>query len=138
MGIAKNQFSNILAEIFTAGNKIKLFSTVPDEETESGGVLITGSSYSDYEIQSGDFSILNGVVSSAKNMLMYLCEEEAGHGTARGFGVFKGGTMLYFGTFSTPMPIGYNTVPTIKKYNSSMGEGVRITMTSTEVSATAE
>lgn len=139
MGIAKNQFNSILSTIFTAGNKIKLYSTVPDEETETGGVLITGDSYSDYEIQSGDFTIGNGVVSSAKNMLMYLCEEEAGHGTARGFGVFNpGGALLYFGTFTTPMYIDYNTVPTIKKYSSSKGEGVRITMTSTEVSATAE
>lgn len=136
MGIAKSQFSNILNGIFKAGNTIELYSTVPDEATESGGVKISGGSYQSYKIQDGDFSVSNGVATSKKNMLLYLCEDSLGH-VARGFGIFSGGSLLYFGSFKTPMPIGYNTVPTIKKYNGA-GEGVQITMTSTEISASAE
>lgn len=138
MGIARNQFQNILKGIFTAGNTIDLYSTVPDETTESGGVKISGSSYKSYKIQDGDFTVSGGEVTSAKNMLLYLCEDTGGNGVARGFGVFNGGTLLYFGAFTEPMTIGYNTVPTIKKYSAALNEGVHITMTSTNVSATAE
>lgn len=134
MGIARRQFDNILNGIFTEGNLIRLYSTVPDEETEAGGVTIN---HEPYKIQAGDFNVSSGVVTSAKNMMFYLCETAGGDGTARGFGVFQGSTNLYFGSFKTPMEIGYNTVPTIKKYDASKGEGVRITMTSTEVEATA-
>lgn len=65
-------------------------------------------------------------------MLMYLCENEEGHGTAEGFGVYRGTSLLYFGKFKEPMQIGYNNVPTIKKYNGS-DEGIHITLTSIEV-----
>ena len=133
MGIARKQFDSILSGIFTEGNTIRLFSTVPSETTETGGVNIGQS----YKIQSGDFIVSSGVVTSAKNMLFYLCETTGGDGTARGFGVYNGSSMLYFGSFKEPIEIGYNTVPTIKKYDASKGEGVRITMTSTEVEATA-
>lgn len=135
MGIARRQFDNILSGIFTEGNTIRLFSTVPSETTESGGVNMGQT----YKIQAGDFNVSNGVVTSAKNMMFYLCETTGGDGTAKGFGVYQGsgGAMLYFGSFKTPMEVGYNTVPTIKKYDASKGEGVRITMTSTEVEATA-
>lgn len=135
MGIARRQFDSILTGIFTEGNTIKLFSTVPNEQTESGGVNMGQT----YKIQSGDFSVSNGVVQSAKNMMFYLCETAGGDGIAKGFGVYQGttNTMLYFGSFKEPMTVGYNTVPTIKKYDASKGEGVRITMTSTEVEATA-
>ena len=135
MGIARRHFDNILNGIFTEGNTIKLFSKVPDEQTESGGVNIN---HTPYKIQSGDFSVASGVVTSAKNMMFYLCETTGGDGTATGFGVYgTSGSMLYFGSFKEPMEIGYNTVPTIKKYDASKGEGVRITMTSTEVEASA-
>ena len=134
MGIARRQFDNILNGIFTEGNLIRLYSTVPDEQTESGGVTIN---HEPYKIQAGDFSVASGVVTSAKNMMFYLCETTGGDGIANGFGVYNGSSMLYFGSFKEPMTIGYNTVPTIKKYDASKGEGVRITMTSTEVEATA-
>lgn len=137
MGIAKSQFNKILQGIFTAGNTIDLFTTMPNASTESGYVKVSGSGYTPYTIESGDFTVSAGEVTSAKNMMMYLCETEGGHGTAVGFGVFSGSSLLYFGEFTTPMNISYNTVPTIKRYNGS-GEGVRVTMTSTEVSATAE
>lgn len=140
MGIAKSQFNSILDNIFTAGNVIKLYSTVPNEDTEQGGVFVSGAKT--YTILEGDFTVSSGTVQSAKNMLMYLCETTGGDGTAAGFGVFSAtGALLYFGTFNTPMSIAYNTVPTIKKYDSSKGEGVRITMSSKEVaeaSASAE
>lgn len=150
MGIAKDQFDSILSEIFKKGNTIELYREVPDEITEQGGEKIsekagTGS-YKPYEIQTGDFTVSKGVVTSARNMMLYLCEDynnNTGHGTAKGFGVYNGYKMLYFGKFvdgngvEKPMEIGYNTVPTIKKYNGS-DEGVHITMTSTNVSATAE
>ena len=130
MGIAKSQFNEILKGIFKAGNIIKLYSTVPDEQTEAGGQIIGQS----YQIQNGDFTTGEGSAQSAKNMMMYLCETQGGDGTADGFGVFSsGGALLYFGSFTTPMTISYNTVPTIKRYNGS-DEGVRITMTSTDVS----
>ena len=135
MGIAKSLFNGILNNIFSAGNTIHLFSTVPDEDTEAGGVRVSGASYLGYTIGNGDFSVSNGTATSAKNMMLYLCEESGGHGTARGFGVYSGNNLYYFGEFSDPVSIGYNTVPTIKKYNASKGEGIKITMTSTEVSA---
>lgn len=139
MGIAKSQFNNILGGIFKTGNTIKLFSTVPDEETEAGGVVVPGSQA--YTIQDGDFTVGDGVVTSRKNMLMYLCETDGGHGIANGFGVYGDGGLLYFGRFTNPMDIKYNSVPTIKRYDSSKREGVQITMVSkeiTEASASAE
>lgn len=137
MGIAKSQFNNILGNIFTAGNTIQLFSTMPNEN-ETGMVKISGASYAPYIIKSGDFSVNSGVVESKKNMMFYLCEESAGHGTAVGFGVYNSsGSLLYFGEFTDTMPITYNSVPTIKRYNGA-GEGIRITMTSTEATASAE
>lgn len=138
MGIAKAKFAQILGDVFAEGNRIELFATVPDETTESGGVKISGTGYAAYEIKSGDFNVSGNTVTSAKNMMFYLCESEDGHGTAYGFGVYSGNSLLYFGSFREPMPITYNTVPTIKKYNESLKEGVKVTLTSTEVSATAE
>lgn len=137
MGIAKSQFNSILTGIFKQGNTIRLYSTMPDETTEAGGVLIGGPNSTEkmYTIGSGDFTTGQGTAQSAKNMMMYLCETSGGDGTAVGFGVFSGSQLLYFGRFSNPMPIGYNTVPTIKKYDAQKGEGVLITMTSTDVSA---
>lgn len=129
MGIAKSQFNNILSGIFKSGNTIKLFGTMPDESTETGYSTIGQS----YTIQSGDFTTAAGTAQSAKNMMMYLCETSGGDGTAVGFGVFSGSSLLYFGRFSSAMNIGYNTVPTIKKYNGS-NEGILVTMTSTDIS----
>ena len=138
MGIAKGLFNNILGNIFTAGHEIRLFSTMPDASTESGWVEISGTGYERYKIVNGDFSVSSGSATSTANMMFYLCESLSGHGTAKGFGVFDSkGSLLYFGEFKSPMVIGYNTVPTIKKYNGS-DEGIRITMTSTEINATSE
>ena len=64
MGIAKSQFNEILKGIFKEGNIIKLYSTVPDEQTEEGGQIIGQS----YKIQSGDFSTGEGSAQSNKNM----------------------------------------------------------------------
>ena len=138
MGIAKSQFNNILSDIFKSGNKIELFSTMPNASTESGAVKISGSGYKSYTIKDGDFNITAGAVQSSANMKFYLCETTGGHGTAKGFGVYSGSQLLYFGEFSSPMSIEYNTVPTIKKYNQSAGEGIRITMTSIEASSVSE
>lgn len=138
MGITKGQFNSILSTIFTTGNKIELFSTMPNPSTETGYVKVSGTGYTPWTIRSGDFTVSSGSVQSAANMMFYLCESTGGHGTAKGFGVFNGTTLLYFGEFSNPMTIAYNSVPTIKKYNASAGEGIRITMTSTEAAATAE
>lgn len=129
MGIAKAQFNSILTNIFKSGNTIKLFSAMPDETTETGGVTIGQS----YTIASGDFTVNSGTVTSTKNMMIYLCETSGGDGTAYGFGIYSGSTLLYFGEFAAAMPIGYNTVPTIKKYNGA-GEGVKVTLTSVDVS----
>lgn len=137
MGIAKAQFNNILGSIFSKGNTIELFSTMPNPSTENGYVKISGDGYSAYTIKEGDFRISDGIVESKQNMMFYLCESSGGHGSAAGFGVFSGNTMLYFGNFKEPMSIKYNDVPTIKKYNGS-NEGIRITMTSTEAAASAE
>lgn len=129
MGIAKSQFNNILSNIFTSGNTIKLFSSMPNESTETGYVTVG----TEYNIKSGDFTVDAGTAESAKNMMLYLCETKGGDGTAEGFGVFKGNSLLYFGRFSSAMSIDYNTVPTIKKYNGS-DEGILVTMTSTDIS----
>lgn len=129
MGIAKAQFNSILSNIFKSGNTIRLFSAMPDEDTETGGVTVGQS----YTIQSGDFTVSSGQATSTKNMMIYLCETSGGDGTAVGFGIYSGSTLLYFGAFSSAMAIGYNTVPTIKKYNGA-GEGVKVTLTSVDVS----
>ena len=139
MGIAKKQFDKILDEIFKTGNVIHLFSTMPNVSTEAGAVKISGSGYSSYTIKDGDFNVTSGSVESRNNMMFYLCETEGGHGSVVGFGVFNSNNeMLYFGEFTDSMPIRYNTVPTIKRYNSSNGEGIKVTMTSTEAAASAE
>lgn len=130
MGVAKAQRNAVLEDAFAVGNVIKLFKTVPDEKTEEGGELVSGALT--YTIKDGDFSVADGVVSSTKNMLMYLCENTDGHGTAEGFGTYKSNSLRYFGKFKKPMQIDYNTVPTIKKYNGS-DEGIHITLTSIEV-----
>ena len=137
MGIAKSQFNKILGNVFKTGNTIDLFSTMPDASTESGAVKISGSGYKSYTIKEGDFNVSAGAVQSSANMKFYLCETTGGHGVAKGFGVYSGSQLLYFGEFTTPMTIEYNTVPTIKKYNGS-GEGIRITMSSIEASSVAE
>ena len=129
MGIAKAQFNAILNNIFKSGNTIKLLSAMPDESTETGAVTIGQS----YTIASGDFTVNGGQVTSTKNMMVYLCETQGGDGTAVGFGIYTGSTLMYFGEFTVPMAIGYNTVPTIKKYNGS-NEGVKVTLTSVDVS----
>ena len=138
MGIAKGLFNNILNTVFKEGNTIELFSTMPNPSTEQGYVKISGDGYKAYKIKSGDFSVSTGSAESRENMMFYLCETTGGHGTAAGFGVFGSDGLLYFGEFKNPMTIGYNTVPTIKKFNASKNEGVRITMTSTEAAASAE
>lgn len=136
MGIAKAQFSTILNNIFATGNYIKLYTSTPTEGVETDGTLLTGTGVQNYEIKSTDFTVSNGEVVSAQNMMFYLYEGE----TVRcdGFGVFsRTGELLYFGKFDNgPLEIEYNDVPAIKKYNSSTGEGIKITMQSTEVSAT--
>ena len=136
MGIAKSQFAQILTNIFKSGNTIHLFKTMPDPVTEAGGVKVSGTGYTGYTIKDGDFSVSGSQATSAKNMLMYLCEATGGHGIATGFGIYDGGSLLYFGEFEEPMTIGYNTVPTIKRYNGA-GEGVRVTLTSVESSGEA-
>lgn len=122
MGISPALLSGILGQVFVKGNVIKLLN--------ASGTAIGES----YTIQDGDFSVNSGVATSAKNMMIYLCEKTGGDGTATKFGVYKGTTLYYDGEFTTPMTIGYNTVPTIKKYNASKGEGIQVTMTSTDVS----
>ena len=148
MGIAKSQFTGILQKIFAptesgASRWIGLYKTVPDESTEAGGVEFSREGgYERYQVKSGDFTVSSDTVTSKKNMMLFLCEKYPdGLGTARGFGIFEsasGGSPIYFGAFTTPMDVGYNTVPTIKAYDQSRGEGVYITLTSTNVSATAE
>ena len=136
MGIAKAQFTNILNEIFTEGNVIKLYTKTPTEGVETDGTILTGSTVKDYAIQPGDFSVAAGEVRSAQNMMFYLYENETVE--CDGFGVFSPtGSLLYFGKFDNgPLTLEHNDVPAIKKYNSSTGEGVKITMLSTEISAT--
>lgn len=135
MGITKAQFNNILGNIFTEGNTIKLFTKTPTEEIETDGALLpTGNGVVDYEIKDGDFDIKAGEVTSAKNIMFYLYEGE--DATCDGFGVFKGGTLLYFGKFENPIDLSYNDVPAIKKYNEEKQEGIKVTMTSTKASAT--
>ena len=122
MGLSSALLSDILGKVFVANNTIRL--------TNASGSYIGES----YKIQSGDFSVSSGQASSARNMMIYLCEKTGGDGTATGFAVLNGTNVYYTGEFSTPMTIGYNTVPTIKKYDASKGEGILVTMTSTDVS----
>lgn len=141
MGIAKAQFNDVLATIFDAGNTIRLYTKTPTEGVETDGTLLTGTGVMPYEIKSGDFSISQGQVTSARNIMLYLYEGSPV--TCDGFGVFKGNTttnLLYFGKFTkegvdTPIDLNFNDVPAIKKYNSTNGEGIKITITSTEASA---
>lgn len=136
MGIAKSQFNQILSDIFKEGNVIRLFTTTPDEDTELGGVTLTGTGVVDYEIKAGDFAVSSGVVTSNRNMMFFLYEDTGA--TCQGFGVYnKSGQMLYFGDFDGGvLQLEYDDVPAIKKYNADKNEGIRITMRSQEVSAT--
>lgn len=136
MGIAKAQFNAILSTIFAPGNVIKLYTKTPTEGVETDGVVLTGTGVQDYKIQDADFTVSNGEVISKQNMMFYLYEGDTVE--CDGFGVYDTkGTMLYFGKFDNgPLTLDHNDVPAIKKYNSSTGEGVKITMQSTEVSAT--
>lgn len=134
MGIAKAQFNDILGTIFTAGNTIKLYTKTPTEGIETDGVLLSGGGSTPYTIGADDFAISNGEVTSAKNIMLYLYEGSST--TCDGFGVFKNNSLLYFGKFTTPITLDYNDVPAIKKYSSEKGEGIKITITSTEASAT--
>ena len=138
MGIAKAQFNDILGTIFTEGNVIKLYTKTPTEGVETDGTLLAGDGVVGYEIKSGDFTVNNGEAISAKHMMLYLYEGTTAE--CDGFGVFKkdAGNLLYFGKFEIPITLDYNDVPAIKKYNSDKGEGIRITITSTEASATTE
>mgnify|MGYP006988384032 CR=1 FL=1 len=133
MAIAKALFNGILTDVFKVGNKIDLFSVMPTEGNESGYTKISGTGYESYEIQSGDFNVSGGVATSNRNMMLYLCDDQSGHGVATGFGVFSGNSLLYYGEFQKPMTISYNSVPTIKKYDLRKNEGVRVAVTSTEV-----
>lgn len=135
MGIAKAQFNGILTSIFQPGNIIRLYKNVPDKD-EKNGMTLTGSGVVDYEIKSGDFTVDRGVVTSAKTMMFYLYEGEAT--TCQGFGVFSanGSELLYFGEFKDHLPLEYNDVPAIKAYNAEKGEGIQISMTSEDASAT--
>lgn len=134
MGIAKKQFTGILEGIFTPGNVIRLYKTVPDETTEQGGEFLTGAGVENYTIADGDFTIANGVVQSAKTMMFYLYEGTPT--TCEGFGVFSNsGELLYFGAFKEALQLDENDVPAIKKYNSTKGEGIQISITSTDESA---
>lgn len=136
MGIAKAQFNAILNNIFAPGNVIKLYTKTPTEGVETDGVLLTGTGVQNYEIKEADFTVSQGEVISGQNMMFYLYEGETVQ--CDGFGVFNTkGEMLYFGEFDNgPLTLERNDVPAIKKYNSGTGEGIKITMQSTEVSAT--
>lgn len=141
MGIAKAQFNNVLATIFKEGNTIRLYTKTPTEGVETDGTLLTHVSVTPYVIQTNDFAISQGQVTSNKNIMLYLYEGSPV--TCDGFGVFEGSTttkLLYFGKFTkegvdTPIDLDFNDVPAIKKYNSTNGEGIKITITSTEASA---
>lgn len=148
MGIAKHMFDGIMDEIFTAGRVVRLYKTLPDEETEEGGELLTHDSVADYMITADDFTVADGTVTSNRTMMLYLYEGETT--TCEGFGVFKKNStydpetektsytfdLLYFGGFNTPLELDYNDVPAIKKYNSEKGEGIKITMVGTTAVAT--
>lgn len=135
MGITKAKITQTLNDIFAVGNVIHLFKEVPDETTGYSGERITGASYKGHEIEDGDFVIEDNKVQSIDNIMFYLCEEEEGHGTAKGFGVFDNGTLVYFGEFKNPMPIAKDNIPTIKRYDGETGDGIQITLTCTESSA---
>lgn len=136
MGIAKATFNQILGSIFREGNTIKLYTKTPDETTEMGGVLLDGTGVVPYEIKDGDFTVNSGEAKSAKNMMFYLYEGTGA--SCDGFGVFDGSGLLYFGKFENPITLEYNDVPAIKKYDVSKGEGIKVTMNSTEASVTTE
>lgn len=139
MGIAKNQFNNVLSSIFAVGNEIKLYTKTPTVGVETDGELLEGAGVEPYVIKADDFNIADGEVTSARHMMLYLYEVEGEGTSCDGFGVFgKNGDLLYFGDFHDPITLGYNDVPTIKMYNESKREGIKITMTSEEVSATTE
>lgn len=134
MAIAKHLFNNILEQAFGAGNTLFLYATVPDEETETGGVplIVTGSE--EYKIKEGDFLIKGGTCTSKRNILLYLCNSQPGvSAVATGFGIKDtNGNLVYFGSFTNPITVERNTVPTIKVYNESQGEGIKVTITSSE------
>lgn len=139
MGITKTHFNNILGNIFKEGNIIRLYKNTPDETSETGGELLTGTEATngvvDYKIKAGDFSIDGGEVTSARNIMFYMYNDEDSV-TCDGFGIFdSSNSLLYFGEFENPITLDYNDVPAIKKYNETKQEGIKVTIKSTETSA---
>lgn len=136
MGIASSKFSNILREVFAEDNTIRLCTDATNESMAKNTVI---SAIPAYTIKSSDFSVSGSTARSNNNMLLGLYEGESDI-IVGGFCVYEGGTLVYFGTLKDtngqPMVVGYNTVPTIKKYNSAKKEGIYVELNSEEIDAT--
>lgn len=147
MAITKFQRNEMLKSIFAKYNDIELFTVMPAEDeygNETAGTKLEGAGYTPYSIREGDFLVEDGVVTSNTNIMLYLCDtDDTSYSVdVEGFGVYTNGTgkLLYYGKFNNPMTIKYNSVPTIKKYDEfkNGGEGIKITLTSSDLNAVAE
>lgn len=151
MAFVRDRFTAMLKGVFAAGNIIELFTVMPEDDSGTDGTRLSGAEYTPYKITADDFKIDDAVLESDRNIMLYLCDTENKNYevTAVGFGVYtsdgtgRGKDLLYYGRFENPMKIGYNTVPTIKKYSATKREGIKITVTNNEepleeVNASAE
>lgn len=140
MAFVRDRFTQMLKGVFSAGHIIELFTVMPPNDSGADGTRLSGAEYTPYKITDDDFKIEDAVLESARNIMLYLCDTEDKNYevTAVGFGVYtsnslgRGDKLLYYGQFENPMKIGYNTVPTIKKYSASKREGIKITVTNNE------
>ena len=94
--------------------------------------------YQRYIIKDGDFSVNDGVATTAKHILLFLALEYVGY--IVGFAVFSGNgtTLKYLGELAGKT-VGENTVPVFKIYDESKGEGIKVTLdvkTTSSVSVT--
>lgn len=123
--ITTSKATSILNEIFGTGRIIHLSTTQP---TATGGNFTkpTGSDYAGYTIKSGDFTIANGVVKSAKHLLFGLATTD--WGTITHFGVFNNATCEYFGKLTEAKPVTANTVPVFKIFDDTKGEGIKVSL----------
>lgn len=122
--ITEQRANSILSDIFASGNKIALSTTDPNSKfTEP-----SASTYTRYEIKSGDFTASEGAITNAQHLLYGLCDDAAGWGEIVAFGIYSGTTLIYWGMLEEPKTVTYNTVPVFKKFNESAGEGIRVTL----------
>lgn len=139
MGFPKSYSTTVLNDIFSKDNQIALLTAIDTEnDTYEEPTISATTGYQRYIIKDGDFSVNDGVATTAKHILLFLALEYVGY--IVGFAVFSGNgtTLKYLGELAGKT-VGENTVPVFKIYDESKGEGIKVTLdvkTTSSVSVT--